>query len=391
MSTSQIKSPRLTVLQVLPALESGGVERGVLEVADALVAAGHRSLVVSKGGPMVEPLVAGGSEHFRRPIGRKSPGTLRWIPWLRRLIIEQQVDVVDYHSRLPGWIALAALRTIPKASRPVCISSLHGQHSVNGYSGVMCRGDAIVVVSETLKQYTLKNYPWVAPERIHVIYRGICEREFPRDFQLSQAWADEFEQRFGVRRDAPVISIVGRLTRLKGHHDFLRLVARLRGADQPVTGLVVGGAQKGKEAYQAELRAEAQRLGVEDAVIFTGPRRDLREIYRFSDVVLSLSRTPESFGRSVAEALAIGTPVVGYDHGGVAEILQAEFPVGAVPMGDEEQLFDTVRRTLAGEFRGRVADNVFRLERMLEQTVSLYEQQVFQLSQTQVRQGPRAA
>jgi hypothetical protein len=147
-------SPRqLTVLQVLPALESGGVERGVLETAEALVTAGHRSLVVSNGGRMVAELIDRGSQHFQRAIGTKSPLTLRHVLWLRKFMTEQRVDVVDFHSRLPGWITWLAWRSLPATKRPALISTLQGLHSTGFYSSVMCRGQHVVAVSETARNY----------------------------------------------------------------------------------------------------------------------------------------------------------------------------------------------------------------------------------------------
>lgn len=364
---------KLTIMQVVPAMESGGVERGVLEVADAVVRAGHRSIVVSRGGRMVEALEAAGSEHFECPIGKKSPLTLRWIPWLRRLIQEERVDAVDYHSRLPGWITLAALRSIPPEQRPHCISSLHGLHSVNAYSSVMCRGDSVVVVSEAVRSYAREHFPWVDQRGLHLIYRGIDEREFPRGYQASQAWRDAFFDAFPRTRSGPRLALVGRITRLKGHHDFLDLMVRLRAAGVRAQAMLIGGAQRGKEAYRDELVARVKREGLSDQVTWTGPRTDLKEIYSISDAVLSLSQTPESFGRTVAEALAVGTPVVGYDHGGVAEILRAEFPRGAVPLGDLEGLVERVRWVLSHRRELEIGRNRFSLAEMQGQTVTLYE------------------
>ena len=94
---------RLTVVQLLPALHSGGVERSTLEIAAALVAAGHRALVVSAGGRLVQPLLDSGAEHLTLDIGRKSLLTLRHLPTLRRLFAEVGADIVHARSRLPAW------------------------------------------------------------------------------------------------------------------------------------------------------------------------------------------------------------------------------------------------------------------------------------------------
>lgn len=123
------------------------------------------------------------------------------------------------------------------------------------------------------------------------------------------------------------MTLPGRMTRLKGHEDFIELMKRLTESGLPVWGLVVGGEDRRRKAYAEEIKQCARQAGL-DNLIFTGHRSDLREIFAVSNVVLSLSTQPESFGRTVLEALSLGVPVVGYDHGGVGEILNSLFPEG---------------------------------------------------------------
>src|SRR5574340_1156848 len=135
---------KLTVLQLLPALESGGVERGTLEVADALVQRGHRALVMSGGGRLVAPLTKLGAEHYTWPIGVKSPRTLLLVGKLRRFLIEQRVDIVHARSRVPAWIACLAWRGMDLATRPRFVTTVHGMYGVNRYSRVMTRGGGFI-------------------------------------------------------------------------------------------------------------------------------------------------------------------------------------------------------------------------------------------------------
>lgn len=164
---------KLTVLQLLPALESGGVERGTLEVAQALVERGHRALVISAGGRLVTPLTALGAEHFEWPIGRKSLTTLRLVRRLRRFLTEQRVDIVHARSRIPAWIAYLAWRRMDPATRPRFVTTVHGLYGVNRYSGIMARGEAVIAVSETTRDYILQNYPDTPAERIHVDRKSV--------------------------------------------------------------------------------------------------------------------------------------------------------------------------------------------------------------------------
>ena len=370
-------SPRkLTVLQVLPALESGGVERGVLEVAEGLIAAGHRSLVVSGGGRMVDELKMRGSEHFEKALGTKSPLTFRHVFWLRKLMIEQRIDVVDIHSRMPGWITWLAWKSLPAARRPSLISTLHGLHSTGFYSSIMCRGEHVVAVSETVRDYVRKNYRFVPEDRLHLIHRGIDSNEYPRDFEPADTWKTDFFQQFPATRNQPLLTLAGRITRLKGHEDLLKLMASLRDRSIAAHALIVGGADPRKAAYADEIKALVTELNLSDLVTFTGHRSDLKQIYAISSIVFSLSSTPESFGRTVAEALSIGTPVVGYSHGGVAEILAAQFPAGAVEAvekGSLKALTDTVQSLLTQSTRPLPGPNVFEKAAMLQKTLDVYE------------------
>jgi len=363
---------RLTVLQILPALESGGTERSVLDIAEGVVSAGHRSLIISTGGQMVEQLTNAGSEHIQSGLGTKSPLTLRHVPWLRRLIWEQKVDVIDIQSRMPGWIAWLAWKSLPVAQRPAFISTMNGLHSPSLYSSIMCRGEHVIVVSNAMHKYVRSHYPFVPEDRLHVIYRGVDTEEFPRGFYPDHAWIKNFHQQFPGAASRPVLTLAGRMTRLKGHADFLKLLVKLRERGISAHGLIVGATEPRKASYAAEIKAQVAELRLADQISLAGHRSDLKQIYAVSSIVLSLSSKPESFGLTVAEALSIGTPVVGYSHGGVAEILAAQFPLGAVEPGNVEALAERVATILAQEPRPVPSPVPFEKSVMQQRTLDVY-------------------
>ncbi|MFN9720486.1 MAG: glycosyltransferase [Planctomycetota bacterium] len=363
----------LTILQVLPALNGGGVERGVLEIAEAITKAGHRSLVISAGGRMVDALTGSGTRHFECRIGVKSPLTLRHVPWLRRFLVEQRVDVVDVHSRLPAWIMWFAWKSLLPSRRPALISTVHGLYSPGSYSSIMCRGQHVVAVSESVHRYIRTHYPFVPKDRLHVIHRGIDPAEFPRGFEASMAWRDKFFRLHPNAAGKPILTLPGRLTRLKGHTSFLALMARLKQLGVICHGLIVGGVDRKKTAYESELRELSRQLELSQHITFLGDRTDMRELYAISSIVLSLSTKPEAFGRTVAEALSIGTPVVGYSLGGVDEILQTIFPSGALTHGDIDALVSAVTTLLNRSEVPRPLPGELSLHTMQRRTVQLYE------------------
>ena len=341
---------RLTVVQLLPALHSGGVERSTLEIADALVRAGHRAIVVSAGGRLVPALRALGAEHVELDIGRKSPLTLRHVPALRRMFRSERVDIVHARSRLPAWLGWLALRGMDAASRPKFVTTMHGLNSPSRYSAIMARGDRVICVSDTVRAYLRRHYPDADPSKVRVIPRGIDPAQFPRapmPDRGARAWAAT--QHPHLAGDTPILLLPGRGTRLKGHAYAIRLLAKLHG-EGVATRLWLPGARESGRArapYLAELEAEARSAGVADLVAFTPATDDIARAYAASALVLQLSRKPEAFGRTVLEAFAVGRAVAGWDLGGVGELLRALQPDGAVPAFDEDALHDRVRALLA--------------------------------------------
>ena len=368
----------MKVLQILPELNSGGVERGTLEIARHLVAQGHEALVVSNGGRQVAALEKSGARHVAMPVHRKSLATLLQVRPLRRLLEAERPDIVHIRSRVPGWVAWLALRKMNPATRPRLVSTVHGFYSVNAYSAIMTRGERVIAVSECVRDYVLTNFPKVAAERVRVVPRGVELAQYPRGFSPEAAWLDAWRREHPRCAGRAVLLLPGRITRLKGHEDFFQLLAGLKQAGVPALGLVAGDAHAKKRDYLAELRRRAAELGVEDDVEFLGHRGDLREIMAVSDVVLSLSQQPESFGRTVVEALALGRRFVGYDHGGVGEQLRMLFPAGAVRMGDASGLLATTRRILADAPEPGAIPEAYTLAAMCRGTEAVYRELLLQ-------------
>ncbi len=363
---------KLTVLQLLPALGSGGVERGTLELGAGLVKAGHRSLVVSAGGQLVSRLTGQGSEHIQWPIGRKSLWTLRLVRRLRRLVRDERIDILHARSRLPAWVAYLAWKGLPLATRPRFVTTVHGLYSVSRYSRIMTRGEAVIAVSQAARNYILENYPDSAVERIHLIERGIDPKVFPYAYRPGESWMARWYRDFPFLLERQVLTLPGRITRLKGHLDFLKLLSRLLKSGLPVYGLIVGGEDPRHASYLRKVQQTVERFGLGGAVTFTGHRMDVRDILAVSNLVYSLSNTPESFGRTVREALSMGVPVVGYDHGGVGETLRLAYPAGRVKPGDVDALEAVTRELL--EHPVEVGPPAFSsVQDMVDRTIALYQ------------------
>lgn len=367
---------RLTVMQLLPALESGGVERSTLEIADALVRAGHRAIVVSAGGRLVPRLLESGAEHIELTIGRKSPSTLLHVFTLRRLWAQLGVDLVHARSRLPAWIGLMAWRGLPESARPHWVTTVHGLNSPSRYSAVMTRGERVICVSNTVRDYVLQHYPDTDADTLRVIPRGIDPAAFaraPMPDPQARAWAASLHP--ALAGDGPLLLLPGRGTRLKGHADALALLAALRADGRDARLWLPGARASGREAYIAELEAQAQALGIDAAIALTPPTDAIARAYAASDLVLQLSRKPEAFGRTVIEALSVGRPVLGWNHGGVGELLARLQPGGAVDAFDERALHEAACELLT-QAPAAVDTMAFSLRAMQEATLAVYAELV---------------
>jgi glycosyltransferase involved in cell wall biosynthesis len=347
---------RLTVVQLLPALSSGGVERSTLEIGSALVAAGHRSLVVSAGGRLLPALEAAGSEHITLDIGRKSPASLRHVATLRRLFAAEGADIVHARSRLPAWLGIQALAS-KHSPRAHFVTTVHGLNSPGRYSGIMARGERVICVSDTVRDYVLRNWPRTPAERLQVIERGVDPAQYPR-------------QPPAAGREARVLLMPARGTRLKGHADAIELLARVRAAGVDAQLWLAGAVEAGREHYLQELQSRAHSLGMIGRLRLDPPVEDMPGAYRDCAVVLQLSNKPESFGRTVVEALCSGRPVVGWDHGGVGELLARYYPEGRVALGDADALLAATLRALQAPAPAPIHPTT--LQQMQAQTLELY-------------------
>ena len=367
----------MRILQALPALELGGVERGCVDLAGALVRRGHESMVVSAGGRLAEQLEREGSRHFTLPIARKHLRGLWQIRALRRLLQTTRPDIVHVRSRWPAWLMWFAVRQLPEAERPHVVSTAHGFYSVNRYSAVMTDAERVIAPSNHVRDYLLTHYPRLPAERVRVIYRGLNPAEFPPStppMPLEQHCPAPL-----LAQNPVVLVISARLVRGKGQLLFIRLIAALRDTRpaRPVLGVILGS---GKAHYKADLQQQIARLGLGDHVQLVGAQSAVAAWYARADVVYSLSIRPETFGRTVAEALALRRPVIALAHGGVTEILEASFPQGLVPvLADEDaQIAALVEKTqaiLRAAPRPQLAAP-FYLDEQVERVLAVYRELV---------------
>lgn len=330
----------MKVVHLVPSMESGGVEQVVLELGKGFSAHGVENIVISAGGRLVSTLEADGSQHIQMPIGKKSLTTFFQIAPLRNLLRLLKPDILHLHSRVPAWVGYLAWKKLPVQERPGLVTSVHGYYSVNRYSAVMTKGERIIAVSNCIRDYILKNYPNTPTRHIKVIPNAIYPEHHYFGYQPSKEWLIGWHKEHPELQGKFTLCLPGRITRLKGQLDLIPIVQKLLDMGIPAHAVIVGEAKKGKEDYKNEIIDKIQAAGLENSFSWTGHRHDLREILAYCSVTLSLTQSPEAFGKTTLEALALGKPVAGYAHGGVLEQLDAFLPSGKIQVGDTQGMVD---------------------------------------------------
>jgi glycosyltransferase involved in cell wall biosynthesis len=361
----------MRIVQILPELNEGGVERGTVELNREFVIKGHESIVISAGGKLDRQIESDGGQHITFDVCSKNPLNVPWRVFKLRTILKRlKPNIIHVRSRVPAWLAYLANKSL----KIPFVTTVHGFNSVSPYSKIMSMGDHVICVSNSIKDYIIKHYG-TDEKKITVIPRGVDLKHF-NPSSLDTDFIKTFKSQYGLDGKT-VISSVGRVTQLKDYETFIEAIALLKNEIPDVLGVIVGGVREDKQRYAQSLQKLSVTLGIEDSIVFTGSQKQIAEIYSLSDVIVSASKKPESFGRSVAEALAMGTPVVASNHGGVKDIVVDGENGTFFETGNAEALCQCILQVRPYRFDGyEYINKNFSLEKMLEKTLEVYNRLV---------------
>lgn len=363
------------VVQILPQLDDGGVERGVVELSRELVARGIESWVISHGGAQIPSIVEHGGHHVSLDVCSKNPLTAWWrAHQLKTALNDINPDVIHARSRLPAWLCRIANRN-PR--RPF-VTTVHGLNSINPYSRVMVTGDRVIAVGESVKEHVCQGYG-LDPASVRVIQRGVDLNAFQRS-GVDQAWTQEFCHEYGLV-DRYVVSSIGRVTELKDFETFIRSIAQCAATIPDITGLIVGGVRPNKQDYLKELQQLARDEGVSDRIIFAGSQSQMPEIYALSDILVNASLKMGNMGRTVVEALAMETPVIATTWPGLKNLVRDGVNGQVIENQNPEQMTQAILQIREASYatperRGTIRQSVpyeYTLDAMVEQVVEVYE------------------
>jgi glycosyltransferase involved in cell wall biosynthesis len=372
------------ILQVVPALDTGGAERTTIDLAKALAQEGFVPLVASAGGRMEAELGAAGGELIHLPLDRKMPHVLLANALrLRDVIHKRNVKLVHARSRAPAWSAYLAA----KMTGVPFVATYHGIYNAGNsfkrlYNSIMARGEKTIANSEWTAAHIGREHK-SRRDDIVVIPRGIDLSRFDPGGVTPEHLA-AMRTSWGAKADDVVVLLPGRLTRWKGQLVFIDALSELTKTRQ-LNGIraVLAGDAQGRDAYANELREKIAAAGLSSVVVLCGHVADMATAYLAADIVVSASTDPEAFGRVAAEAGAMGRPVIATDHGGARETVLPNVSGILVPPGNAAALAKALERLIAmgahqraemgAAGRNHIARR-FTLDRMCADTIALYKQ-----------------
>lgn len=356
----------MNILQILPELNVGGVETGTVDFAKYLLAHGHRPVVVSHGGVLVDELIGMGCVHYVLPVHKKNILTMMsCVKDLINIIKKENIDVVHARSRVPAWIAFFACRQTKAAFVTTC----HGYYTPHLFSRAMGLGKRVIAISEVIGRHMVHDFG-VPADIVHII---------PRSVDLSKFQIKRAEKAINAPK---IITMIGRITPLKGHPYFLKAMSQVVRHMPNVKIQIIGDAPPKKKAYKDELLMLSRRLGLSSHVEFLGNRRDIPQLLSQSDCLVLSTITQEAFGRVILEAQAAGVPVVATKVGGVVEIIDDAKTGLLVMPKDPEAMAKAVIRILQDpqlsarmvEQSQRRIDERYTIKHMADATIKVYEE-----------------
>jgi len=358
----------MKIVQLVPELHEGGVERGTVELSREFVLRGHESVVISRGGPLVRQIEEHGGLHVTMDLCSKNIITapFRAIK-LRQILNKLQPDIIHARSRVPAWLSYFANK---KLKLPF-VTTVHGIYSVNSYSKIMTQGDAVICISEVLKDNVLSNYG-TDQKKITVIQRG-ADLEYFNPDRLDHNFISKFRTDFDLH-DKFILTSVGRVTYLKDYESFIEAVSLVKKQIPNIKGVIVGGVTADKENYLSSLKRLTKELNVEGNIIFAGSQAKMPEIYALSDLMVNGSLTMGNVGRTVVESLAMNTPVLATSYEGLVNLVkdgENGFIIDTKNPHDLAEKIYMAKQSTFKDIRSRINPE-YTLQTMVDKTLGVY-------------------
>ena len=375
---NKMNTKQISLLQVLPHLNSGGMVSGAIEVSNFLKKKGGNSIIVSSGGFREKEVLRNGGIFIDLPVDTKNPFSIyKNKKRLIKLIKKYNVNIIHARSRAPAWSAYWA----SKVSEIPFITTFHGTYGTENlfkkkYNSVMVKGDYVIAISKFIKMHIKKEYNKV--DNVFVIPRGINENIFSPE-KVSAERIISAAKKMKTDEFQKTILMPGRLTSWKGHEIAIRSLSLIK--EHNIKLVILGDLQK-RFKYKKYLENLVFQLGLNNKVLFLEKTRDLPAFMMLADLVISCSTKPEAFGRTILEAQAMGRPVLAFNHGGSVELINENKNGILSPVLDIDIFAENILKSLSLSMKDRKKISKESVEKvnskyltsmMCKKTISLYK------------------
>jgi glycosyltransferase involved in cell wall biosynthesis len=361
----------MKIVQILPELNEGGVERGTMELSREFVALGHESIVISCGGKLVSNIEADGGKHISLDVCSKNPLTaLARIYKLRKVLKSLKPDIVHVRSRVPAWLTYFANKSL----KIPFVTTVHGLNSISSYSRIMTKGDRVICVGEAVQEYIINGYALDNNDnRITTIQRGVDLSRF-NILNIDKSFIKSFKEEHELENKY-IVTSVGRITWLKDYETFIEAIAIAKLEIPNIIGLIVGGAGKGKIDYLNSLKRLVAQYNLEDNIKFTGSQSKMPEIYFLSNILVNASLKMGNVARTIIEALALDTLVIATTYEGLNDIVVDGKNGAIIETKNAKQLANKIVEVKNNNYQNvsKTIPKEYTLDMMSESTLDVYK------------------
>lgn len=383
MKLKKVNGRAPVIMQVLPNLKQGGVERGTVDATKAIIANGGKAIVVSNGGPLANEVMISKGIHIQLPVHTKNPfKIIKNAKKLKNLIEEYDVDIVHARSRAPAYSCYMAC----KKTKSHFVTTFHAAYNISGrlkrkYNSIMAKGERVIAISDHVKKYITDNYN-IDASKITKVIRGTDVDKFDIK-NINNKKMEEIINTWGIQEANPIVLFPGRLTKWKGQELLIEAAKVLKQQGYKDLTYIFLGSDQGRVEYSSMLCNRIKDYGLQDNFYMINGTREMPTAYAISDIVLSLANEPEGFGRVITEAGSMGKPVIATKLGGYLETVIDGETGALIDLEDAEGLAEAIKTyvdmparkktMLSKKARANAVDN-FSTEVMFKKLFGIYNE-----------------
>ena len=370
---------KFNLMQIVPALDSGGVEQGTIDLANYIAQQENKNIIISNGGGMLPYLNNNFVSHYKLPVHSKNFFNMPFVARkINSIIRENNINILHVRSRAPAWILPYIYKK--KITTVSTFHNVYGNENIlkQYYNKGLAKTDNIVAISKYVCQEIIKRYQ-IDPKKITTINRGVDTTFFDQSINDDNS-SVTFLKDYNIPANKKIILYPGRLTEWKGQLEFLDIVEKIK--NNSIIFYFVGDDKNINYKKKLINKIKEKKL-IENCIILGHlDKHNLKMMYHFSDLVISMPLKPEGFGRTISESLSMKKLVLAYNVGGAKDQLEKLDDIYKINTSDKNELITKIKFILSlpsynfdrikNESRDFVINN-FSKNLMIKNYIKLYE------------------